>query len=133
MLTKSKWMLLLLLCSYPLLGGCGMDNSTNKSSSSNLPGKTAPIVNKNIVPGQIGVGFAKGVTEKQACEILDKYKLTYEKNNKINAGKRFFYETELKYIVKVPVGEEGKWLGVFQKDKEIKMAVFNFNDNIDVD
>lgn len=118
-----------LLMTMIILGGCAMNNNDQSQQNEKNAGAAS-----NVIPGEVGVGFEKGVTEDQAKAVLEKYGLPYEKTIKINAGKAFFYNTGLKYLIKVPEGHEAEWVEKLRQDKEIKMVVFNFDANkVDVD
>jgi len=119
----TKHIALALITTFIILGGCTMNQSNDKTNNE----ATAGSINDQIIPGQVGVGFEKGVTEEQAEAVLKKYELPYEKTMKINAGKMFFYKTELKYLISVPKGQEADWIRKLSENPEIKMAVFNYD------
>ena len=70
--------------------------------------------------GILAVGFKKGVSQAIAEEILKSLNLKYRRTKNLNMGKRFFYKTGEKFLVRVPDGEELIWLEKLNKIPEIE-------------
>jgi len=76
-----------------------------------------------MIPGQIIVGFQKGISVKDASASLKKYGLEFQETETANLGRGFYEHTDAKFVVKVPEGKESKWCktlaqepGVFDAD-----------------
>ena len=84
-----------------------------------MTGCRAPDSSK-VILSEIAVGFEKGVSQKEAEDILVKYKIKFEKRDDLNMGKHFFYTTGEKFLIKVPKGQEKIWIEKLSKEKAIK-------------
>lgn len=109
-----------------IVGGCKMKKKpTDKEVLAEMEKVTQ---NRNLdVPGEIVVGFKKGISREQAETVIKKYNLAYEWNENPSAGKKFYYETGEKFVVKVPTGEEQKWIETFNKEPNVKMTTTHFD------
>lgn len=70
---------------------------------------------EDYVQGEIIVGFNDGVTEIIADELIESYGLTWESNSPFTFWK----------LVKVPVGEEEKWIDIFSEEEIVYYAELN--------
>ena len=99
---------------------------------------SVPVSDKNdeydIIGGSVVVGFKKDVSLIQAEKILHKYnfepkealddhrEFRYFKTSFTNMGKIFQNETSERFILRVPTGEEEKWINIFQKETAVYQA-----------
>lgn len=75
----------------------------------------------NFVMGELLVGFHNDVTEQNAQSLIESYGLIWESR---------FSKTPSEYaarygVVKVPRGEENKWLKIFKKEKIVRYVELN--------
>ena len=77
------------------------------------------------IKGEVVVGFMKGVSQTDAEILLKSNKLEFLKTDDVNMGKKFFYETDERYVVKVPVGKETYWVEKLRKEKIVKDAYYH--------
>ncbi len=71
---------------------------------------------QEFVSGDVIVGFIKGVTEKEALEIIQKYNLKI---------KLYSPNPEQWGVVNVPKGKEIEWICKFEENKDIQFAELN--------
>lgn len=82
---------------------------------------TSPQLNDSYYEkGILYIGFSKGVSQAIAEEILKNLNLKYKRTININAGRKFFYKTGEKFLIRVPDGEELMWLEKLNKIPEIE-------------
>ena len=101
---KKIWIIGLLFASIILISGCEKEEIVEEYP---------------YVKGDVVVGFEKNVSLEEAEAILSKYNLSYIKTKNVNLGKIFFYETEEKFIIKVPEGKEDYWMDVLNKEEKV--------------
>lgn len=83
----------------------------------NRQGERQIRMSSKCLPGEIVVGFKKGIAAEEAEQLIKSYGLRFLKTDDVNMGKKFFYETGERYIVYVPPGAEEEWLEKFKRSK----------------
>ena len=89
----------------------------------NSPKSTA--IMSDIFPGEVVVGFEKGVSQADAEELLSRFKLSFIRTKNVNMGKGFFYETGENFIIKVPAGKEKHWIHELESESTVKQAAYH--------
>ena len=79
----------------------------------------------DVVPGEVVVGFKKGVSQADAEELLSRFKLSFIRTKNVNMGKGFFYETGENFIIKVPAGKEKHWIHELESESTVKQAAYH--------
>ncbi|MBI4396587.1 MAG: hypothetical protein HY548_05795 [Elusimicrobia bacterium] len=82
---------------------------------------------EEVFSGEVVIGFRKGVSPADAVAVLSKFGLKFAKTNNVNMGKVFFNETGERFIVKVPEGQEGKWIESLSKENGVYGAGPHYN------
>lgn len=108
-----------------MVTGCAVKdtNTTDETFVRQNP----PSTQNNYIGGEIVVGFKKEVSRKDAETVLVKYGFPFEWNAVPQVGKGFIYETGEKFVVKVPKGEEVKWMDTIKNEPTVAAVSQSFD------
>lgn len=90
------------------------------------PSQTSSVA-PGAIPGEIVVGFQKDIPANMALSVLGKHALAFKRADDVNMGKKFFYETGVRFIVTVPPGDEEKWIAILSKETEVRALGRHFD------